>query len=998
VGGLWGLRVKYDIHTKFFFCLLTFRGTGRIDHESASLSLRMDGEQVLFVPDLRLTTVVGSPRKRYMEIILPSGQGASRIILAPTSETNFVKWLAGLLLWSNLKPTGLQNKVWIVPRLTDGDEEGDLLMCHLEVYFPFLKKKSRRISNASFKFTSETNSTSIFKKKGQWQTVIGVLDKTGVFKIIHEPDGQLVLSMPMTEILSSRVRQVDSSVFDCKRVIYVQGADFPPQDTSTLDLFYCRLPSTNAYWDWFTALRSFTKHRIFSPSSGDVRKAMRMARRINLRIIEGKAYNTKVEKVPPKPGLTPTFDALSPLNEAYVEVQHDNAVWARTFVSYGSSTPFWREDFVFEDFPVTGPTLKLVMKRRSAPKVSSTNDHVLASVTITEQELRQSNDIEKWYRMEVDKKGIDDPEISVCLLLRISYEETPVLAAEVYEPIQRLLTDTNNNLSIQLYEATGDISRLSDVLLKIMLTEGKALPWLFSLVDHEINNVRESEGMITPVRAVTNTLFRGNSLLTKSLERYMRLVGAEYLDQVVGTFTRKVEQNVAFLEIDPERLTKLKYAPRLVERIVSENHEKLTMYCKYLWHLIKRSLPDMPFAFKVVFKRLRVELAERSGDMDVAPIVYNSVAGFLFLRFFCPALLNPKLFGLIRSHPNPSVQRSLTLITKMIQGFANRVRFGLKEPWMIPMNGFLEDHEQELMHFYQAVTLDTDGDALDRLLDSSSGPPSELASLIEPPSPSFRPTQMDELPSLQDAIGCDLSNPHLIDKYENYAKLLNVWEDATGDDHHGQSQIAAYDSSDSFSELRKSLDGGVSIRSLTLQDPEEPFEEDAFVTPVTSPGAVPPVQRVESPVLKEFAEQCAFLASYRQNVIKSLESGESIDADNILDFIDTTDMTFNIETGKVTLSSTRIASGRKEVLEERDIRDKKKSPVVGIMSRTSSSLERVRIDRSDSSAESHRSDESNELLVGKEETDKSAKKSSRWSRFAIKKGSKGEQQQARKVF
>ena len=44
-------------------------------------------------------------------------------------------------------------------------------------------------------------------------------------------------------------------------------------------------------------------------------------------------------------------------------------------------------------------------------------------------------------------------------------------------------------------------------------------------------------------------------------------------------------------------------------------------------------------------------------------------------------------------------------MAKMLQGFANRIRFGVKEPWMIPMNSFIDAHEQEMLDFYREITL-----------------------------------------------------------------------------------------------------------------------------------------------------------------------------------------------------------------------------------------------------------------------------------------------------
>lgn len=68
---------------------------------------------------------------------------------------------------------------------------------------------------------------------------------------------------------------------------------------------------------------------------------------------------------------------------------------------------------------------------------------------------------------------------------------------------------------------------------------------------------------------------------------------------------------------------------------------------------------------------------------------YTSVSGFLFLRLFCPAILNPKLFGLARDFPDAKTARTLTLLAKTLQCLANLAAFGVKEPYMLDMNAFI---------------------------------------------------------------------------------------------------------------------------------------------------------------------------------------------------------------------------------------------------------------------------------------------------------------------
>lgn len=84
---------------------------------------------------------------------------------------------------------------------------------------------------------------------------------------------------------------------------------------------------------------------------------------------------------------------------------------------------------------------------------------------------------------------------------------------------------------------------------------------------------------------------------------------------------------------------------------------------------------------------------------------FTAVGAFIFLRFFCPAIVAPDVEGLIDSSPSKEMRRGLLLIAKVVQNLANNVLFGAKESYMYPLNDFLTQNIFRVTTFLREISV-----------------------------------------------------------------------------------------------------------------------------------------------------------------------------------------------------------------------------------------------------------------------------------------------------
>jgi len=272
------------------------------------------------------------------------------------------------------------------------------------------------------------------------------------------------------------------------------------------------------------------------------------------------------------------------------------------------------------------------------------------------------------------------------LRLAIQYSSVTVLADDSYDSLFRLLLKDKMAATILLSQASAKKEKVvADCLVKAFEARKTGAHYIKSIIQSEIENTPNP-----------NIIFRGNTVGTKSVDSYMRLVGLPYLSTVLGPIIQEIFQGKKSCELDTQRIS-----GGSKEKTAEKNLANLLGYCKRIFEAIACSFNRCPAAFRNVFEYIQEVVVKKFPEDEV--IRYTAPGGFIFLRFFCPALLGPKLFNLANDHPPENVARDLTLIAKTIQNLANLVPFGQKEPYMEGVNHFISEYTPQMKQFLDTL-------------------------------------------------------------------------------------------------------------------------------------------------------------------------------------------------------------------------------------------------------------------------------------------------------
>jgi len=359
----------------------------------------------------------------------------------------------------------------------------------------------------------------------------------------------------------------------------------------------------------------------------------------------------------------------------YVEILAENRSVGKTPTKFKERNPFFGEDLFFrlENNEIL-MTVILWKEKKSGKK-----NKELGRFTLPFDELGEGD---SWYSLDNTRRAGKPP---MEIRMSAEYHEITILPTDKYLKLLNMILDKSSEFKvIQLLanscNKSHEAAELAELIVQIGIVN-EIVPEIINCII--VKEIRSAD--------CQETLFRGNSVGSKALDFYMKCVGTRWLNCL-----RPLIQIIIMSEkVCEVRDSKLKPEDNWIE-----NQKNLLELFSAASAIIFSTVQKCPIPLRKIFRYIREEVRKVFTDPSVE---YTAITGFLFLRFFVPAIMTPKLFGLADDYSTGNTERTFTLIATVLQKVANLQLFEPHESHFDSMNEILIAEHERLKKFLDQI-------------------------------------------------------------------------------------------------------------------------------------------------------------------------------------------------------------------------------------------------------------------------------------------------------
>nr|KAF6397775.1 RAS protein activator like 2 [Rousettus aegyptiacus] len=215
---------------------------------------------------------------------------------------------------------------------------------------------------------------------------------------------------------------------------------------------------------------------------------------------------------------------LAPKKKYFCELCLDDTLFARTTSKTKADNIFWGEHFEFYSLPPLHSITVHIYKDVEKKKKKDKNNYV-GLVNIPTASVTGRQFVEKWYPVSTptpNKGKAGGPSIRI----KSRFQTITILPMEQYKEFAEFVT-SNYTMLCSVLEPVISVrnkEELACALVHILQSTGRAKDFLTDLVMSEVDRCGEHDVLI----------FRENTIATKSIEEYLKLVGQQYLHDALG--------------------------------------------------------------------------------------------------------------------------------------------------------------------------------------------------------------------------------------------------------------------------------------------------------------------------------------------------------------------------------------------------------------------------------------------------------------------------------